>query len=130
MRELKKGGMFMKRTGPTDINLRRLIRYLRKKSNEENVKVWKDIAWRLERPRRQKAEVNISKINRHTKEGDIIVVPGSVLGAGDLDHKVIVAAWKFSEKAKEKIIQAGGEAITIEDLIERNPRGSGVIIME
>jgi len=130
MREVKKGGMFMRRTGPTDINLRRLIRYLRKKSNEENVKIWKDIAWRLERPRRQKAEVNISKINRHTKEGDIIVVPGSVLGAGDLDHKVIVAAWKFSEKAKEKIIQAGGEAITIEDLIERNPRGSGVIIME
>ncbi|HDG63840.1 50S ribosomal protein L18e [Thermococci archaeon] len=130
MREVKKGGMFMKRTGPTDINLRRLIRYLRKKSNEENVKVWKDIAWRLERPRRQKAEVNISRINRHTKEGDIVVVPGSVLGAGSLDHKVIVAAWKFSEKAKEKIIQVGGEAITIEDLIERNPKGSGVIIME
>ncbi|HII67073.1 MAG TPA: 50S ribosomal protein L18e [Thermococcaceae archaeon] len=130
MREVKKGGMFMRRTGPTDINLRRLIRYLRKKSNEENVKIWKDIAWRLERPRRQKAEVNISRINRYTKEGDIIVVPGSVLGAGNLDHKVIVAAWKFSEKAKEKIIQAGGEAITIEDLIERNPKGSGVIIME
>ncbi|MCD6139803.1 MAG: 50S ribosomal protein L18e [Thermococcus sp.] len=130
MREVKKGGMFMKRTGPTDINLRRLIRYLRKKSNEENVKVWKDIAWRLERPRRQKAEVNISRINRHTKEGDIVVVPGSVLGAGNLDHKVIVAAWKFSEKAKEKIIQVGGEAITIEDLIKRNPKGSRVIIME
>jgi len=122
--------MFMKRTGPTDINLRRLIRYLRKKSNEENVKIWKDIAWRLERPRRQRAEVNISRINRYTKEGDMVVVPGSVLGAGNLDHKVIVAAWKFSEKAKEKIIQAGGEAITIEELIERNPKGSGVIIME
>ncbi len=122
--------MLMKRTGPTDINLRRLIRYLRKKSNEENVKIWKDIAWRLERPRRQRAEVNISKINRYTKEGDMVVVPGSVLGAGNLDHKVIVAAWKFSEKAKEKIIQAGGEAITIEELVERNPKGSGVIIME
>jgi len=129
VREVK-GGMFMKRTGPTDINLRRLIRYLRKKSNEENVKIWKDIAWRLERPRRQRAEVNISRINRYTKEGDMVVVPGSVLGAGNLDHKVIVAAWKFSEKAKEKIIQAGGEAITIEELIERNPKGSGVIIME
>ncbi|NJE12638.1 50S ribosomal protein L18e [Thermococcus sp. LS2] len=120
----------MKRTGPTDINLRRLIRYLRKKSNEEGVKIWKDIAWRLERPRRQRAEVNISKINRYTKDGDMVVVPGSVLGAGNLDHKVIVAAWKFSEKAREKIIKAGGEAITIEELIERNPKGSGVIIME
>ncbi len=123
--------MFMvKRTGPTDINLRRVIRYLRKKSNEEGVRVWKDIAWRLERPRRQRAEVNISRINRYTKEGDTIIVPGSVIGAGKLEHKVTVAAWKFSEGARQKITEAGGEAITIEELLERNPKGSGVIIME
>jgi large subunit ribosomal protein L18e len=123
--------MFMvKRTGPTDINLRRLIRYLRKKSNEEGVNVWKDIAWRLERPRRQRAEVNISKINRYTKEGDVVIVPGSVLGAGKLEHKVTVAAWKVSETARKKIVEAGGEVLTIEELIERNPKGSGVTIME
>ncbi len=122
--------MLMKRTGPTDINLRRLIRYLRKKSNEENVKIWKDIAWRLEKPRRQKAEVNISKINRYTKDGDFVIVPGKVLGAGRIDHKVIVAAWSFSEEARNKILSAGGEALKIEELIERNPKGSGVIIME
>ncbi|WP_297436877.1 50S ribosomal protein L18e [Thermococcus sp.] len=120
----------VKRTGPTDINLRRVIRYLRKKSNEEGVRVWKDIAWRLERPRRQRAEVNISRINRYTKEGDTIIVPGSVIGAGKLEHKVTVAAWKFSEGARQKITEAGGEAITIEELLERNPKGSGVIIME
>ncbi len=120
----------VKRTGPTDINLRRLIRYLRKKSNEEGVNVWKDIAWRLERPRRQRAEVNISRINRHTKEGDVVIVPGSVLGAGKLEHKVTVAAWKVSETARKKIVEAGGEVLTIEELIERNPKGSGVVIME
>ncbi|NJF25343.1 50S ribosomal protein L18e [Thermococcus sp. Bubb.Bath] len=120
----------VKRTGPTDINLRRLIRYLRKKSNEEEVKVWKDIAWRLEGPRRQRAEVNISKINRYTKDGDTVIVPGSVLGAGKLEHKVVVAAWKVSEAARKKIVEAGGEVLTIEELIERNPKGSGVIIME
>ncbi|WP_297500416.1 50S ribosomal protein L18e [Thermococcus sp.] len=120
----------VKRTGPTDINLRRFIRSLRKKSNEEGVRIWKDLAWRLERPRRQRAEVNISKINRHTKEGDTVVVPGSVLGAGKIEHKVTVAAWKFSETAKRKIVEAGGEAITIEELMERNPKGSGVTIME
>ncbi|WP_048149390.1 50S ribosomal protein L18e [Palaeococcus ferrophilus] len=120
----------VKRTGPTDINLRRLIRTLKKKSNEEGVKIWKDIAWRLERPRRQRAEVNVSKINRYTKEGDTVIVPGKVLGAGSIGHKVTVAAWAFSEEAKAKILSAGGEAITIEELIERNPKGSGVIIME
>jgi len=122
--------LMVKRTGPTDINLRRLIRYLRKKSNEEGVRIWKDIAWRLEKPRRQRAEVNISRINRYTKEGDTVIVPGSVLGAGKLEHKVTVAAWKFSETAKKKIVEAGGEVLTIEELMERNPKGSGVIIME
>ncbi|WP_456369023.1 50S ribosomal protein L18e [Thermococcus sp.] len=120
----------VKRTGPTDVNLRRLIRALKKKSNEEGVRIWKDIAWRLERPRRQRAEVNVSKINRYTKDGDTVVVPGSVLGAGKLEHRVVVAAWKFSETAKKKILEVGGEAITIEELMERNPKGSGVIIME
>jgi large subunit ribosomal protein L18e len=123
--------MFMvKRTGPTDINLRRLIRYLKKKSKEEEVAIWSDVAWRLERPRRRRAEVNVSKINRYTTEGDTVIVPGSVLGAGKLEHKVTVAAWKVSEAAKRKIVEAGGEVLTIEELLERNPKGSGVIIME
>ena len=120
----------VKRTGPTDINLRRLIRHLKKRSKEEGVEIWSDVAWRLERPRRRRAEVNVSKINRYTKEGDMVIVPGSVLGAGKLEHKVTVAAWKFSETARRKIVEAGGEVLTIEELVERNPRGSGVIIME
>jgi len=51
-------------------------------------------------------------------------------GAGKLEHKATVAAWKFSETAKRKILDAGGEVLTIEELIERNPKGIGVVIME
>ncbi len=120
----------MKRTGPTDVNLRRLIRTLKKKSNEEGVGIWKDIAWRLERPRRQRAEVNISRINRYTKEGDVVVVPGSVLGAGKMTHPVTVAAWRFTATARKKITESGGEAMSIEELIEKYPKGSGIKIME
>ncbi|NPA48317.1 MAG: 50S ribosomal protein L18e [Thermococci archaeon] len=120
----------MKRTGPTDVNLRRLIRNLKKKSNEEDVKIWKDLAWRLERPRRQRAEVNVSRINRYTKEGEVVVVPGHVLGNGKLTHPVVVAAWRFTEAARRKIEEAGGEAITIEELMERYPKGGGIRIME
>lgn len=115
----------VKRTGPTNVYLRKLIRRLKK----TKVPIWMRIAEELEKPRRKRREVNLSKINKYTKEGDIVVVPGKVLGYGFLDHKVIVSAWRFSEKAKEKIIEIGGEAISIEELLERNPKGSNVKII-
>ncbi|RLE83677.1 MAG: 50S ribosomal protein L18e [Thermoprotei archaeon] len=118
----------MKRTGPTNIHLRRLIHHLRKASRENKVKIWRRVAELLSRPTRNKVEVNISKINRYTEDGDVVVVPGKVLGSGELDHKVIVAAWSFSRKAYDKISKSG-KAISIKELIESNPKGKGVKII-
>ncbi len=118
------------RTGPTDINVRKLIRKLRKQSRIEQVNIWRDISERLLGPRRQRAEVNVSKINRYTKDGDTVLVPGKVLGAGSINHKVYVAALSFSENARRKIEAAGGKCLTIEELMQMNPRGSNIIIME
>ena len=56
------------------------------------------------------------------------MVPGVVLGSGTLTKKVTVAAWRFSSKAREKIESSGGEAISIEELLEKNPKGSNVKI--
>ncbi len=119
----------VKRTGPTNVHLRKLIRFLEKVSNQNKVRIWKYVAELLSKPTRQRVEVNVGKINRLTKEGDTVVVPGKVLGGGILDHKVVVAAWRFSEQARKKIIKAGGEAISIEELVQRNPKGSFVKII-
>lgn len=119
----------MKKTGSTNITLRKLVDLLRKKSIENNVKIWRAVAEDLEKPRRGRRVVNVSRINRYTKDGDVVVVPGKVLGAGKLDHKVVVAAVGFSKTALEKIKVAGGEAISIYELIERNPSGSRVKII-
>ncbi|WP_456472418.1 50S ribosomal protein L18e [Methanocaldococcus sp.] len=117
------------KTRSTNPKLVKLIETLKYESYKNNAKIWKDLARRLAKPRRRRAEVNISKINRYTKDGDMVVVPGKVLGAGRLDHKVVVAAFSFSETAKRLIEEAGGEAISIEELIKRNPKGSNVKIM-
>ncbi|WP_457549028.1 50S ribosomal protein L18e [Archaeoglobus sp.] len=113
----------------TDPNLVRLIELLFKASAENKVKIWKDIAERLARPKRLYAEVNVSKIERYAKEGETILVPGKVLGGGRITKAVTVAALSFSDSAKRKIESAGGKCITIPQLIEMNPRGSGVRIM-
>ncbi len=119
----------MKRTGPTNILLRKTIRELRKVARRNNAPIWSAVAELLEKPRRQRIAVNISRINRYTKEGDVVVVPGKVLGAGILDHPVTVAAVAFSKKALEKIKAVGGRAIHILDLVNENPRGSNVKII-
>ncbi len=118
-----------KRTGPTNIIVRRTIRELRKAARANKAPIWAYVAELLERPRRLRYEVNVSKINRYTKPGDVVVVPGKVLGAGRIDHAVVVAALGFSAQAVEKITAAGGRVMHILQLLQANPRGSGVKII-
>ncbi len=106
-----------------------IIKKLKEYSRNNNAKIWKDIAERLESPNKLHAEVNLSKIERYASDGETIVVPGKVLGSGNLTKKVTVAAWKFSKKAEEKIKKAGGRIIMIDDLLNENPQGSRVRIM-
>ncbi|BEP18520.1 50S ribosomal protein L18e [Pyrofollis japonicus] len=119
----------VKRTGPTNIVLRMTLRKLRSAANKYKAPIWRYVAELLDRPRRLRIEVNISKINRYTKPGDTVVVPGKVLGAGTLDHPVTVAAVAFSEEAVRKITSAGGRVIHVLKLIEENPRGSNIKII-
>ncbi|MCE4610746.1 MAG: 50S ribosomal protein L18e [Desulfurococcales archaeon] len=113
----------MRRTGPTNTLLRTLISQLRKASRTYKAPVWRAVAELLERPRRRRVEVNLSKINRYAREGEMIIVPGKVLGAGKLDKKVTIAAYSFSRSAIEKIKLSGSRAMTILDALRENPRG-------
>jgi len=113
----------------TNVQKLMLIRYLKKLSRENNARIWRYVAELLQRPRRNKVEVNISKINRYTKEGDLVVVPGKVLGAGILDHPVTVAALAYSESARRKILEAGGQILSIEELASQNPKGSNIKVI-
>ena len=58
----------MKKTGPTNLELRNLIEELRKKSREHEVNLWKRVAEDLEKPTRQRRIVNLYKINKYTSE--------------------------------------------------------------
>ncbi|MEZ0290195.1 MAG: 50S ribosomal protein L18e [Sulfolobales archaeon] len=119
----------MKRTGPTNIVLRKLISDLRREANKNRAPIWDAVADLLERSSRRRVVVNISKISRYAKENEIIVVPGKVLGSGSLRKRVIVAAFSYSKNALEKIRASGGRAMTIRDLLNENPKGSGVRII-
>jgi len=118
-----------KRTGPTNPILKALIEDLKKKSIEKQSNFLKDIAEKLNKPRRQRVEVNIAHIERYAKKDETIIVPGVVLGYGELTKTVTISAWKFSKPAKEKIKNSKGKAISIEELVNKNPRGTKVKIL-
>ncbi len=46
-----------------------------------------------------KREVNISRLSSVTKNGEVIVVPGKVLGSGEMDHQLTVCAFSISDMA-------------------------------
>ena len=93
----------VKKVIKTNPNLIELINKLYEQSRNEDAAIWKDVAQRL---------------------------AGKVLSNGDLENKVDVVAFKFSAKAQEKIESAGGECISIEEIMESNPKGSNIRIME
>lgn len=106
-----------------------LLQSLKKAAIENNAPIWKRIATDLEKPTKQRRLVNIYKIEKHVKDGETIVVPGKVLGTGDLSKKVSVAAFSFSEDAQEKISGAKGHTMTIAELLKKNPKGEKIRII-
>ncbi len=119
----------MKRTGPTNILVRKTAEDLKKTGKREGSNAWIKVAELLLKPTRQRVAVNLSKINRYAREGEIVIVPGKVLGAGKLEKKVTVAALSFSETALEKIKMAGGEALTLQEAARKYPRVSNARII-
>jgi len=105
-----------------------LIVELKKLAINEDVKFWKRIAIELEKPTRNRRVVNISKLNKVTKDGETIIIPGKVLGSGDLNHKLTVCAHLFSGNAKSKISQKG-KVLSVSELMKQNPKAKGVRII-
>jgi len=113
----------------TNPNLIGLIDRLLEISAKNEAKIWRDIAEMLSKPRRNQAEVNVSKLQRYLKNGEIAIVPGKVLGTGRVEKPLKVAAFAFSGRAREKIEAAGGKCMDILQLANENPKGTGVRII-
>ncbi len=112
----------MKRTGPTNEHLKQIVVELREHGIKSKEKLWLRVAKELSRSTRSRRAVNISRINRYTKKGDIVLVPGKVLASGELNHPVEVAAWQFSDGAKDKIKKAKGKVLTLKDVMKFKAR--------
>ena len=113
----------------------RIEKQLEKKTNSELVETiiaakkkeaWKNVAEILSSSRRTRINLNLEEIDKKAKEGEHIVVPGKVLSQGEIDKKIKISAFSFSEKAKEKILKSKGETMTLLEEIKKNPEAKNV----
>ncbi|HLC73754.1 MAG TPA: 50S ribosomal protein L18e [Candidatus Nanoarchaeia archaeon] len=115
----------MRKTGSQNIQLRELIIELDKC---KKAKLWERISKELQRPSRIRRGVNIYKIDQNTREGETAIIPGTVMSVGELSKNLTIAAWKFTETARNKINQKG-KAVSILELLKSNPEGKKVRII-
>jgi large subunit ribosomal protein L18e len=114
----------MKKTNHTNEHLKNLIVELKVHSEKENAPAWKAIAKELEKPTRRKRKVNLSKLNKVTNKDDLVVIPGKLLGDGELEHTLKIAAFQVSETAREKV-----KVMTIKEALKEDPKGKKLRII-
>lgn len=101
---------------------------LRKLSNKTKVGTWKAVAQKLSTTASQRAQVNVSKLDKVCKDGELVIVPGKVLGDGIISKKVNVIAFNASDSAISKIEKAGGKFTEIREFIKKEPKDKPRII--
>ena len=104
-----------------------MIKDLKQASKKNEAPIWSKLA-DLALKSSSKRTVNLTRINKITKENDVLFVPGKILGTGNLSHKITLSSFSISTTARNKIIQSGGSIMTYSDMIKKFPTGKGVII--
>lgn len=100
-----------------------LIADLKNKGRENEAPLWRDIALRLEKPSRNWAQVNVSKLDQHVRDGEHVVIAGKLLGTGEVTKAHTVVAFNASASAVEKISAAGGKVLTLQEGVAAFPKG-------
>tara|TARA_Y100000310_G_scaffold103202_1_gene101454 strand:- start:3807 stop:4181 length:375 start_codon:yes stop_codon:yes gene_type:complete len=91
---------------------------------------WLNVARILSGPRKNMINFNLGKINDKTNEGENVIIPGKVLSQGEINKKIKIIAFGFSEKAKEKLSRSKIEFSSINEEIKINPTAKGIKILK
>ena len=108
--------------------IKETVNELLKVSRENNSVFWRDVAKRLVGSRSSYSSVNLGKIDKFAKDGETVVVAGTLLGSGYFERKITLAALKISRGAIGKISESGAEIKSLVDLAHENPKGTNIRI--
>jgi large subunit ribosomal protein L18e len=109
--------------------LQRLVVDLRHSARAHSAPIWAAVADRLERSRHGSVPINVGQLDRLAAAGETVVVPGKLLADGRLAKRLTVGAFAFSSEARGKVRAAGGDALTLAQLVKAHPDGAGVRLL-
>ncbi|MFC1685712.1 50S ribosomal protein L18e [Nanoarchaeota archaeon] len=99
--------------------MKEVVSALRKKSA-----FWQEVATLLVKPKKRSIKVNLGKLDKETKAGEVVIVPGKILSSGELSHKLTLGAFSFSEKALEKMKAV--KVMSLDKMADSYKDGKGV----
>eukprot|EP00188_Purpureofilum_apyrenoidigerum_P003335 Plantae.Rhodophyta-Purpureofilum_apyrenoidigerum.ctg34652.p2 GENE.Plantae.Rhodophyta-Purpureofilum_apyrenoidigerum.ctg34652~~Plantae.Rhodophyta-Purpureofilum_apyrenoidigerum.ctg34652.p2 ORF type:complete len:186 (+),score=36.34 Plantae.Rhodophyta-Purpureofilum_apyrenoidigerum.ctg34652:58-615(+) len=124
-----------KRTAPRSENpyIRLLVKLYRFLARRTEAKFNQVVLRRLFMSRTNRPPISLSRLARYMKsyEGKTAVVVGKILDDERLLEvpKLSVCALYFTETARARILKAGGECLTFDELALRSPTGENTILL-
>lgn len=123
------------RTAPNSQNvyvrlLVKLYRFLARRTDSQFNKI---VLKRLFMSRINRAPISLTRVARYSKghENKTVVIVGTVTDDARVTNlpKLSVTALRFSATARARIVAAGGEALTFDQLALRAPTGSNTLLL-
>ena len=109
--------------------VKQMAKDLKKASTKNDAPIWSKLAEMALKPSSARRTINVNKINDLTKDNDVVVFPGKVLGTGVISHKITLSSFSISNSAASKIIESGGKILNFDNMIEQYPTGKGVTML-
>ncbi|PVU87379.1 hypothetical protein BB559_006071 [Furculomyces boomerangus] len=122
-----------KRTEPKSENvylglLVKLYRFLARRTGSEFNRV---VLKRLFMSKIHRPPMSVSKLSNYAKSGKILVTVSTV--TDDIRSftvpKMTIAALRFTKTARARIVEAGGECLTLDQLALRSPNGANTLLL-
>ena len=104
-------------------------RMLARKLWKTKRRIWRDVSEYLMAPQKNRVEKNLGDLHSVSNDGDVVIIPGKVLANGQLAKKITIACYSISKAAAKKLNESNIKRISIEQLLEENPAGTGVRII-
>merc|ERR1739848_817224 len=121
-----------KATKSNDLYLNMLVKLYRFLSRRTDSKFNKIMLKRLFMSRQHRPPLSLSRLSANAKEGKTIVCVGTVTNDTRCNQgpKVKLAALRVTETARKRILEAGGEIISLDQLAQQAPLGQNTLLLQ
>merc|ERR1712166_1477975 len=121
-----------KATKSNDLYLNMLVKLYRFLARRTDSKFNKILLKRLFMSRQYRPALSLSRLSANAKEGKIIVCVGTVTNDTRLNEcpKIKLAALRVTETARKRILEAGGEIISLDQLAQQAPLGQNTLLLQ